>query len=84
MAADPREQTGEHMAKLIQICASQDDLFGLDDAGTVYQYNFSTKSWIELGGARHDQRPASFPGAETASPLPGTAASRRRPPPSAH
>lgn len=28
------------MVKLIQICASQDDLFGLDEDGTVYQYNF--------------------------------------------
>jgi hypothetical protein len=30
------------MAKLIQICASQNDLFGLDDDGVVCQYNFNT------------------------------------------
>jgi hypothetical protein len=37
------------MAKLIQICASQNDLFGLDGDGVVYQYNFNTKNWIKLG-----------------------------------
>jgi hypothetical protein len=35
--------------KLIQICASQNDLFGLDGDGMVYQYNFSSSAWIELG-----------------------------------
>jgi hypothetical protein len=28
------------VTKLIQICASQNDLFGLDGDGVVYQYNF--------------------------------------------
>ena len=37
------------MGKLIQICASQNDLFGLDGDGVVYQYNFNTKTWIKLG-----------------------------------
>ena len=37
------------MTKLIQICASANDLFGLDDEGTVYHYNFSSESWNRLG-----------------------------------
>ena len=37
------------MAKLIQICASQNDLFGLDGDGVVYQYNFNTNNWLKLG-----------------------------------
>ncbi|HSF06780.1 MAG TPA: hypothetical protein VLG10_13400 [Methylomirabilota bacterium] len=36
------------MTKFIQICASQDDLFALDVDGDVYQYNFTTKTWIKL------------------------------------
>lgn len=38
------------MAKLIQICASDNDLFGLDGDGVVYHYNFNTNSWMRLGG----------------------------------
>ena len=37
------------MVKLIQICASANDLFGLDHEGTVYHYNFNTESWNRLG-----------------------------------
>jgi len=40
------------MAKLVQICASQNDLFGLDDEGNVYQYNFNTSTWMHLGRGR--------------------------------
>jgi hypothetical protein len=40
------------MTKFIQICASQNDLFGLDDAGDVYQYNFNTKTWVQLSRER--------------------------------
>jgi hypothetical protein len=40
------------MTKFIQICASQNDLFGLDDVGDVYQYNFNTKTWIALARER--------------------------------
>ena len=36
------------MAKLIQICASQNDLFALDDQGDVHQYNFKVKTWVKL------------------------------------
>ena len=36
------------MGKLIQICASQNDLFALDEEGEVFQYNFNTKTWVKL------------------------------------
>ena len=43
------------MGKLLQICASANDLFGLDGDGVVYQYNFNTNSWMGLGrGRSHD------------------------------
>ena len=35
-------------AKFTQICASQDDLFALDEEGKIYQYNFNAKAWVEL------------------------------------
>jgi hypothetical protein len=38
------------MPRLIQICASQNDLFGLTADGTVYQYNFNSNAWTQLGG----------------------------------
>jgi hypothetical protein len=43
------------MAKLIQICASENDLFGLDSDGVVFQFNFNTKNWIRLPRGRADQ-----------------------------
>ena len=39
-------------AKFIQICASQDDLFTLDEAGDIYQYNFNAKTWVKLVPSR--------------------------------
>lgn len=42
------------MAKLIQICASQNDLFGLDSDGVVHHYNFNTNNWKRLGHGTHD------------------------------
>jgi len=42
------------MAKLVQICASANDLFGLDADGMVYQYNFKTDKWMGLGHGRRD------------------------------
>ena len=42
------------MAKLTQICASQNDLFGLDGDGMVHQYNFNTNTWMKLGRGRSD------------------------------
>jgi hypothetical protein len=58
------------MAKLIQICASENDLFGLDGNGVVYHYNFKTNNWMRLGrgqrehaGSRRgeDQRRSAHP-----------------------
>jgi hypothetical protein len=45
----PREQT---VAKFIQICASQDDLFALDEEGNIYQHNFNAKTWVKLVASR--------------------------------
>ena len=42
----------KRIAKLIQICASENDLFGLDDAGRVHQYNFKTSGWVRLSRGR--------------------------------
>jgi hypothetical protein len=43
------------MTKLIQICASRNDLFGLDGDGMVYQYNFNSNTWTKLGREWGDQ-----------------------------
>jgi hypothetical protein len=56
------------MAKLIQICASENDLFGLDGDGVVYQYNFKTNDWMKLGHGRDDRAESRVADAETASP----------------
>ncbi len=58
--------------KLIQICASQNDLFGLDDDGRVYQYNFNTSHWMPLGHGRSTE--AGAPSADDPA-----VAARRRP-----
>ncbi len=42
------------MKKFIQICASANDLFGLDSDGMVYHYNFNTKSWMRLDCEKRD------------------------------
>lgn len=42
------------MAKLIQISASANDLFGLDGDGVTYHYNFNTNSWVRLGCCQRD------------------------------
>jgi hypothetical protein len=44
-------------AKFIQICASQDDLFALDEEGKIYQYNFNAKTWVELIANRSREGP---------------------------
>lgn len=36
------------MGKLIQICASENDLFALDEEGAVHQYDFRQKTWVKL------------------------------------
>jgi hypothetical protein len=45
--------------KFIQICASQDDLFALDVDGDVYQYNFTTKTWVKLIPSRSSEETLS-------------------------
>jgi hypothetical protein len=47
------------MAKFIQICASQNDLFGLDTDGVVYHYNFNTNSWRKLDRRQQDDAGAA-------------------------
>ena len=56
------------MATFIQICASQNDLFALDDQGDVYQYNFKVKMWVKLIVDRtsEDEIPGAGPKVETA------------------
>jgi hypothetical protein len=50
------------MAKLIQICASENDLFGLDGDGVAYHYNFNTNKWVRLGsGTQEGTRAAEGP-----------------------
>ena len=49
------ERREKQMAKLIQICASQNDLFALDAEGIVYHYNFNTNTWMRLGGRKREQ-----------------------------
>jgi hypothetical protein len=54
------------MSKPIQICASQNDLFGLDADGVVYHYNFNTNHRMRLGDG---WRGAETEGSRPASPL---------------
>ena len=61
------------MTKLIQICASANDLFGLDGDGVVYQYNFNTKTWMTLGHGRSDRRALSLDDDQTVSAQPDAA-----------
>ena len=44
--------------KFIQICASQNDLFALDEQGTVYKYNFTAEAWEKLVASRSQESPA--------------------------
>jgi hypothetical protein len=48
---------GQTVAKFIQICASQNDLFALDEQGNVYQYNFTAKAWEKLVASRSQESP---------------------------
>jgi len=40
------------VTKFIQICASQNNLFALDEDGDVYQYHFNVKTWVKLTANR--------------------------------
>jgi hypothetical protein len=66
------------MPRLIQICASQNDLFGLAGDGAVYQYNFNSNTWTQLGREWGDRE--GVPRAESPSTTKGrgaTASPRR-------
>ena len=58
------------MAKVIQICASQNDLFALDGDGVVYQYNFKASAWTKLGHGRGDPGQSPLSERQTASAQP--------------
>ena len=44
-------------ARFTQICASQNDLFALDEEGHVHQYTFTTKTWEKPVASRTPQSP---------------------------
>jgi hypothetical protein len=46
---------GQRMTKFIQMCASQNNLFALDEEGNVYQYHFNVKTWVKLATNREQQ-----------------------------
>jgi hypothetical protein len=43
------------MTKFVQICASQNNLFALDEEGEIYQYHFNVKAWVKLAADRELQ-----------------------------
>ena len=43
------------MTRFVQICASQNDLFALDDEGEVHQYHFNIKTWVKLTANREGE-----------------------------
>jgi hypothetical protein len=49
------------MAKLIQICASQNDLFALDEGGEVHQYDFKRRVWVQLVPGRAEEARSRLP-----------------------
>jgi hypothetical protein len=67
------------MAKLIQICASENDLFGLDGDGVVYHYNFNTNGWMRLSRRRHDDGGSASADDQSTTAQPGVAGDRSRP-----
>ena len=67
------------MAKLIQICASENDLFGLDADGRVYHYNFKTNDWVKLGRGQRDHGGARRGEGRPRSAQPDVAQDRDRP-----
>jgi hypothetical protein len=58
-AREHRDQDarGQREPRFVHICASQNDLFGLDEAGMVYQYNFNAKTWQRLASGRSQETP---------------------------
>ena len=58
------------MVKLVGICASANDLFGLDGDGVVYQYNFNTKTWMALDRGRSERHELSLDEGQSVSAEP--------------
>jgi len=52
------EQEGQLVPKFVQICASQNDLFALDEEGNIHQYDFNAKTWEQLVATRSPEGPA--------------------------
>jgi hypothetical protein len=49
------------MTRFVQLCASQNNLFALDEDGNVYQYHFNVRTWVRLAPTRDqsEERAAS-------------------------
>jgi hypothetical protein len=43
------------MTRFVQLCASQNNLFALDEDGNVYQYHFNVRTWVKLAVTRDQQ-----------------------------
>jgi hypothetical protein len=54
----PHRPEEQPVTKFIQICASQDDLFALDEEGNVHQYNFNAQTWVKLVATRAHEESA--------------------------
>jgi hypothetical protein len=52
-----RVSDGRRPTKFVQICASQNDLFALDEDGDIHQYNFTVKAWEALVADRSAETP---------------------------
>jgi hypothetical protein len=53
--AGPSDPAAERVGvKLIQVCASYNNLFGLDEDGQPYTYKFHTNTWTRLGPLQSD------------------------------
>ena len=52
-----RAEDARHTAKFVQICASRNDLFALDEEGDIHQYNFTAKAWEQLAVGRSSEGP---------------------------
>jgi hypothetical protein len=59
-------QGGSPMAKFVQVCASQNDLFALDEDGEIYQYHFNVKTWAKLIATRELEEAGRAPQNERA------------------
>jgi hypothetical protein len=51
------DKASEPVTKFVQICASQNDLFALDEGGHIHQYNFTAKTWERLVANRSPESP---------------------------